>query len=114
MAKEATEIKKDKQQDIIKQKDQEIQEITKTRDEAIKREYDLHKELSQVKSQVEELQKNNQKLINQLNGLSELFDEQYQLLVDQTIVQKLNQKNFANSKQLLDLKINKFNKGEDE
>ena len=90
----------------------ELEQAKKVRDQAIKNEFDLKKELRERDQRITELDKQNKELVNNLNKLSALFEEQYQIIADITLTQQLNQKNLQNSKQLLDLKIKQFNEGE--
>jgi len=90
----------------------ELEQAKKVRDQAIKNEFDLKKELKERDQRITELDKQNKELVNNLNKLSALFEEQYQIIADIALAQQLNQKNLQNSKQLLDLKIKQFNEGE--
>lgn len=90
----------------------ELEQAKKVRDQAIKNEFDLKKEVRERDQRITELEKQNKDLVNNLNRLSALFEEQYQIIADIALTQQLNQKNLQNSKQLLDLKIKQFNEGE--
>jgi len=87
----------------------ELEQAQKVRDQAIKNEFNLKKELEQRDQKLIASEKENQFLKDQLNKLSALFEEQYQILSDLIITNQIQTKNLQNTKQLVDIKIKNFN-----
>lgn len=87
----------------------ELEQAQKVRDQAIKNEFNLKKELEQRDQKLIANEKENQFLKDQLNKLSALFEEQYQILSDLIITNQIQTKNLQNTKQLVDIKIKNFN-----
>lgn len=87
----------------------ELEQAKKVRDQAIKNEFDLKKEVKEREQRIIELEKQNKFLTDQLNKLTGLFEEQYQIITDEIILHQVFLRNFQNNKQLIDLKIKHFN-----
>lgn len=87
----------------------ELEQAKKVRDQAIKNEFDLKKEVKEKDLKISELEKQILFLTDQLNKLSGLFDEQYQIITDQILLHQVFLRNFNNNKQLVDIKIKQFN-----
>lgn len=87
----------------------ELEQAQKVRDQAIKNEFNIKKELEQRDQKLIAIEKENKFLKDQLNKLSALFEEQYQILSDLIITNQIQTKNLQNTKQLVDIKIKNFN-----
>lgn len=91
--------------------EKELKEAQKVRDEAIKNEFDLKKELEKRDQQITQINEQNKMLTEQLNKISAMFEEQYSIIADQMTMLQLTFKQISNSKQLLDIKLKEFNGG---
>ncbi len=101
--KKPTELKKLKKQ---------LETAKEVREEAIKSEFRLQKELEKRDQHIYQLEEQNKYLTEQLNELSTIFDKQFQQFSDLIVLQQVFLRNTQTNKELIDSLVKKFNETE--
>jgi tRNA-dihydrouridine synthase len=101
--KKPTELKKLKKQ---------LETAKEVREEAIKGEFRLQKELEKRDQHIQKLEEHNAYLTKQLNELSTIFDKQFQQFSDLILMQQVFLRNTQVNKELIDSLVKKFNETE--
>ena len=96
----------------LKKLKKELETAKEVRQEAIEKEFRSQKELEKKDQHIHQLQEQIKYLRNQLNGLSSIFDKQYQQFSDLTVLQEVFLRNTQTNKEFIDNLVRKFNETE--
>lgn len=111
---EATKKKLEALEKQLEKAKKDLKVAEEVREQVVLKEHKLKKELKERDTYKEDLENKNKFLTEQLNGLSNLFDKQYQQFSDLLVLQQVFLRNTQSNKELLDSLIKKFNGTEKE
>jgi hypothetical protein len=111
---EATTKKLEALEKQLEKAKKDLKVAEEVREQVVLKEHKLKKELKERDTYKEDLEEKNKFLTEQLNGLSNLFDKQYQQFSDLLVLQQVFLRNTQSNKELLDSLIKKFNGTEKE
>jgi hypothetical protein len=106
---EATTKKLEALEKQLEKAKKDLKVAEEVREQVVLKEHKLKKELKERDTYKEDLEEKNKFLTEQLNGLSNLFDKQYQQFSDLLVLQQVFLRNTQSNKELLDILIKKFN-----
>ena len=111
---EATTKKLEALEKQLEKAKKDLKVAEEVREQVVLKEHKLKKELKERDTYKEDLEAKNKFLTEQLNGLSNLFDKQYQQFSDLLVLQQVFLRNTQSNKELLDSLIKTFNGTEKE
>jgi len=108
---EAKSLKKELQEQLEKTQ-KELKEAQRVIQEVAVKERELQKEIVKRDQEIKKHIQKTTYLTRQLNGLSSIFDKQYQQFSDLTVLQEVFPRNTQTNKEFIDNLVRKFNETE--